>query len=529
MTPTSETDAVIYLGATVHTLDPAHPHARGVRIEKGHITHVLDADPEASLSGRRVDLHGAAVLPGLVDAHLHLRSLGAAQREVDLRGTTSVEDITARLRKAAEKAPPGAWIRGRGWDQNDWAKTDFPSHTSLDAAVPGHPIWLERVDGHAVWVSASVLSLAGVTPATKSPAGGEILHDDKGAPTGVFIDNAVDLVAQKLPPASSEELRADLEKGLELCRRVGLTGVHDMGTDPAVLRELRALEREGKLTLRVYAYLGGPWQSIEPLLHEPKAGPDSMVRVMGIKLFADGALGSRGAALLAPYTDRPDTSGLLVTPEDELVRRAKIAHDAGYDVTIHAIGDKGNRVALDTLAKVEDKDRSHHHRIEHAQVVSPEDIPRFASLGVIASMQPTHATSDMPWAESRVGSTRIRGAYAWRTLLRAGATLIFGSDAPIEGENPWLGIHAAVTRTDAKGDPGGGWRPEERLDVTEAITAFSRTPNEVARARDLGVVRPGAVADLTIVAADPLTVPPEALRTMRTLRTIVAGKEVFSE
>lgn len=529
MPPSKDTGAVLYTGAAVLTLDPAHPRARAVRVEDGRITHVLDGEPEASLSGRRIDLHGAAILPGLVDAHLHLRGLGAAQREVDLRGTTSIEDIASRLRDAAQKAPPGAWIRGRGWDQNDWAKRDFPDHAPLDAAVPGHPVWLERIDGHAVWVSASVLALAGITPATQSPSGGEILHDDKGAPTGVFVDNAVQLVAQKLPPASPEELRADLEKGLDLCRRAGLTGVHDMGTEPAVLRELRALEREGKLTLRVYAYLGGPWQSVEAVLHEPPAAPDSLVRVMGIKLFADGALGSRGAALLAPYSDRPDTSGLLVMPEEELFRRAKLAHDAGYDVTIHAIGDKGNRVALDTLARVEGQDRSHHHRIEHAQVVSNEDIPRFAALGVIASMQPTHATSDMPWAESRVGPARIRGAYAWRTLLRAGATLVFGSDAPIEGENPWLGIYAAVTRTDAKGDPKGGWRPEERLDVTEAITAFSRTPDEVARAKDLGVLRPGAVADLTIVAADPLTVPPEALRTMRTLRTIVAGKEVFSE
>lgn len=529
MNAPSRDDAVIYFGATVHTLDPAHPRAKGIRVENGRITHVFDGDPADSLSGRRVDLHGAAILPGLVDAHLHLRSLGAAQREVDLRGTTSVADIASRIREAAKQAPPGAWIRGRGWDQNDWDKPVFPSHQALDEAAPGHPIWLERVDGHAAWVSGSVLTLAGITVATKSPPGGEILHDDKGAVTGVFVDNAVSLVAEKLPPASPAELRADLEKGMDLCRRVGLTGVHDMGTEPAALRELQALEKEGKLTLRVYAYLGGDWPSVEPLLHAPKAPADSLVRVMGIKLFADGALGSRGAALLSPYSDRPDTSGLLVTPAEELVRRAKIAHDAGYDVTIHAIGDKGNRVALDTLAKAEGQDRTHHHRIEHAQVVSPEDIPRFAALGVIASMQPTHATSDMPWAEARVGADRIKGAYAWRTMLRAGATLVFGSDAPVEDENPWYGVYAAVTRMDAKGSPKGGWRPEERLDVLEAITAFSRTPDEVAGAKDLGVIKPGAVADLTVVAADPAMVPPEALRDMRTLRTIVAGREVYSE
>jgi hypothetical protein len=521
-------EAVIYTGGVVHTLDPAHPRARTVRIEKGRITHVLDGDAPAELSGQRVDLHGAAVLPGLVDAHLHLQSLGAAQRELRLTGTASVAEIAARVREAAQKAPPGAWIRGGGWDQNDWDKKEFPDHKVLDEAAGGHPVWLERVDGHAVWVNAAALSLAGIDAATKAPAGGEILRDPSGAPTGVFVDNAIGLVAAKLPPATAEEIRTDLEKGMELCRRAGLTGVHDMGTLPEALREMRALEKEGKLTLRVYAYLGGPWQAVEPLLREPKRR-DGLVRVMGIKLFADGALGSRGAALLAPYSDRPETSGLLVTPEDELRRRAKIAHDAGYDVTIHAIGDRGNRVALDALAAAEGADRSHRHRIEHAQVVSPADIPRFAALGVVASMQPTHATSDMPWAEARVGAERIRGAYAWRTMLRAGATLIFGSDAPVEGENPWWGIHAAVTRTDAKGQPNGGWRPEEKLDVTEAITAFSRTPDQVVGAADLGVIRPGAEADLTIVAQDPLAVPPEALRAMRTLRTVVAGKEVFVE
>jgi predicted amidohydrolase YtcJ len=281
----------------------------------------------------------------------------------------------------------------------------------------------------------------------------------------------------------------------------------------------------------VYAYLGGAWSAIEPMLREP---PDheGLVQVVGIKLFADGALGSRGAALFSPYSDRPEMSGLLVTPEEDLKKRAAAAHRAGYAVTIHAIGDRGNRMALDALAAAvaaaPAADRPN-HRVEHAQVVAPEDIPRFAREHVVASMQPTHATSDMPWAEARVGPERIKGAYAWRTLLNTKATVVFGSDAPGEGESPWLGIYAAVTRMDSEGRPAGGWRPDERVTLTEALTAFSVTPSEVVKAKEIGVLAPGVWADLTIVAADPFAVPVEALKGMRTVRTLVAGREVFAE
>lgn len=529
VTPAANDTAVIYTAAVVHTLDPAHPRARGVRVENGRVTHVLDGEPPPELSGKRVDLPSAAILPGLVDAHLHLRGLGATAREVDLRGTRSPEEVADRVRAAAAKAPPGAWIRGRGWDQNDWEKKEFPGHAVLDQAAPGRAVLLSRVDGHAVWVSAPVLAAAGIDASTKPPQGGEVLRDPAGAPTGVLVDNAMGLIERAMPPATPGELRADLEKGMELCRRAGLTAVHDMGTEPDVLRELRALESEGRVTLRVHAYLGGAWSAIEPMLREP---PDreGLVQVAGIKLFADGALGSRGAALFNPYSDRPDTSGLLVTPEDELTRRAKIAHRAGYAVTIHAIGDRGNHLALDALAAANAEPGARlHHRVEHAQILAPEDIPRFAKQRVVASMQPTHATSDMPWAEARVGPERIRGAYAWRTLLGTGATVVFGSDAPVEGESPWLGIYAAVTRMDTEGRPPGGWRPEERVTLTEALTAFSITPSEVVMAKEVGAIQPGKWADLTIVASDPFTVPAEALKGMRTVRTVVGGREVFAE
>jgi len=521
--------AVIYTAAVVHTLDPRHPRARSVRVEDGRVTHVLDAEPPAELSGKRVELAGAAILPGLVDAHLHLRDLGATAREVDLRGTRSPEEVADRVRDAAAKAPPGAWIRGRGWDQNDWQKKELPGHAVLDQAAPGRAVVLSRVDGHAIWVSAPVLAAAACDASTKSPQGGEILRDAAGAPTGVLVDNAMELVARATPPEAPGDLRADLEKGMDLCRRAGLTAVHDMGTEPEVLRELHALENEGKVTVRVYAYLGGAWSTIEPMLQEP---PDreGLVQVVGIKLFADGALGSRGAALFNPYSDRPDTSGLLVTSQEELKRRAIAAHRAGYAVTIHAIGDRGNDIALNAIAAARTLGGTQpYHRIEHAQVLAPADLARFASQHIVASMQPTHATSDMPWAEARLGPERIKGAYAWRTLLESHATVVFGSDAPVEGESPWLGIYAAVTRMDTEGRPPGGWRPDERVSLLEALTAFSITPNEVVKAKGIGIIEPGVWADLTIVAADPFTVPVEALKRMRTLRTLVAGKEVFAE
>ncbi|HEV8320682.1 MAG TPA: amidohydrolase [Myxococcota bacterium] len=536
-------DAVIYFNAVVLTGDPAHPRAAGLRIEGDRVTHLFDGAPPPALHGRRVDLGGAAVLPGLVDAHLHLRGLGLAHRQLDLKGTRSAEEVAGLVRDAAGRAPAGAWVRGRGWDQNDWPDKRFPAHALLDDAAPDHPVWLTRVDGHAVWVNAAAMRAAGVTSDTVAPAGGEILRDAAGAPTGVFVDNAIDLIEKKLPPPTEAELREDVLAGAALCAKAGLTGVHDMGTTPEVLAVLRALAAEGRLGLRVWVFLDGqrPAAEFEATLRTPLSadvavssaagasrGGAGLVRVVGVKLFADGALGSRGAALIAPYSDRRDTKGLLVTAPADLVARAAAVHAAGFQLAIHAIGDRGVRGALDAIAAAEGDDHTRRHRIEHAQVVAPADVPRFAALGVVASMQPTHATSDMPWAEARLGHVRIHGAYAWRTLTSAGAALALGSDAPVEDENPWSSIYAAVTRMDPAGAPPGGWRPEERLTLAEALAGFTRGAAFAVHAEGaLGVLRPGATADLTVVDADPTAVAPAALRGVRTLRTVVAGREVY--
>jgi predicted amidohydrolase YtcJ len=528
---TAADEGVIYAGGVVRTFGTALPLASGLRVEGGRVTHVFAAGAElpAGLAGRRVDLCGATVLPGLTDAHLHLQSLGAASRRLDLRGARSEAEAAALVRETAALTPAGHWIQGRGWDQNSWPGGEMPGRAALDRAAPDNPVLLTRVDGHALWVNGHALALAGITAATPDPSGGEILrHFVHGEPTGVLVDTAADLIEDRLPAPTAAEVRANLMAALDLCRRAGLTAVHDMGTSPEALDALRALESEGRLTLRVFVYLGGPWDRVEAALRGP-IEQGELVRVVGAKLFVDGALGSRGAALLVPYSDRPDTSGLVVTPPEELARRVRVVDAAGLQVAIHAIGDRANRTALDAIAALGPVRRARRHRIEHAQVVSPGDVARFAALGVVASMQPTHATSDMGWAPARLGPGRLAGAYAWRTLLRAGATLVLGSDAPVESHDPWRGVYAAVTGQDLSGQPPGGFQPAERLTVTEALEGFCVSPAAVVGAGPAAIV-PGAPADLTVVDLDPLApgTSPARLARARALRTVVAGREVWA-
>ncbi|MBX3268739.1 MAG: amidohydrolase [Sandaracinaceae bacterium] len=515
-------DALVLIGEVV--IPDAPTGARALRIADGRITHVLTADDPA-LSGRRERVEGV-ILPGLVDAHLHLAGLGRARRTVDLRGTRSEAEVVARVAEAARGLPSGTWIRARGWDQNDWDDPALPTHDALSAAVPDHPAWLTRVDGHAAWLNARAMELGGVTDATESAAGGELLRDAAGRATGLFVDAAMDAVAQALPPPSAQELAADLRHALARCAEAGLTGVHDMSVELDELAALERLEAQGELTLRVTVYLAGGAAGVGERLRQP---PDreGRLRVVGVKYFADGALGSRGAALFDDYADRPGHRGLLAQSPERLAELAREAHDAGYQLAIHAIGDRGNAVALDAIEAAQGTDRARRHRIEHAQVLREADVGRFAALGVVASMQPTHATSDMPWAEARVGPARLRFAYAWRTLAQAGALLAFGSDAPVEDHRPALGLYAALTRQDADGAPPGGWRPEERLTIEDALLAFTRGPARALGDDESGVIRPGARADLTIVGADPRALAPAALRELRVLATVVDGRVVY--
>ncbi len=512
--------AQIWTNANIITLDEAQPRARGLCIEGGEITLVFD-EPPIGLEGERFDLGGAVVLPGLVDSHCHLRLVGQNERHLDLRGIGTPDEIVAMVRAEVRELPPGTWIRGRGWDQQIWPEPVLPSARLLDDAAPGHPVWLERIAGHSVWLNTAALARSGITAATPDPEGGEIIRHPDGEPTGVLIDNAIDLARERLPSETDEERRADLVQGIARCHAAGLTGVHDMGTSPAELVQLRLMEEEERLGLRVTCYLFGEPEELAPLLATaPKRG--GLVRVVGVKLFTDGALGSHGAALLEPYGDRPQSSGLLLNTPEELTARAATVHAAGYQLAVHAIGDRANRIALDAIVAAQDGDSSRRHRIEHAQILHPEDWPRLSSSGVVASMQPIHHVTDLAWAGTRLGDERLAGAYAWRRILDQGVPLAFGSDAPVASENPWLGIRAAATRRDTAGAPS-----DQRLSVREALLAYTRGAAYATGDDDPGVIRPGARADLTVVDRDPEATDPEKLGEVQTLRVVVAGQEVF--
>jgi predicted amidohydrolase YtcJ len=523
--PADAAAEVMVLGGRIETLDPARPTAQALAISGGRIVAIgdeADVAPMRTAATRVLDLQGGTAVPGLVDAHAHLSGLGRSLEEVDLRGATSIEEVVARLRA---RAGAGEWLLGRGWDQNLWPGQAMPHHAALDAAFPDRPVWLRRVDGHAGWANAATLRASGIGPSTQAPAGGEILRDDEGAPTGVLVDAAMALVR---PPSPT---RADLRRHLLAAQRhvlaLGLTGVHDMGVDAevdAIYRELATAEGEDALAIQVIAYADEGWfRGIAGTRRPDPVELDTLYALRGVKVYADGALGSRGAALLAPYSDRPDHRGLLQHQPAELDALCRDAAAGGWQVATHAIGDLGNRATLDAYARAR-APKDARWRIEHCQIVALDDIGRFAELGVIASMQPTHATSDMAWVPARIGDARLPGAYAWRRFLDAGVVLAFGSDFPVELPDVVHGLHAAVTRQDATGQPEGGWLPDQRLQLREAIAAFSTAPAYAAhRDAHLGRLAPGMRADVTCLQGDVFAAPAEALRTTAVRATIVAG------
>ena len=539
---------IIYTGARIYTLAGEAPRsvedeptAEAIAIRGGRIVEVGSNDAVRALAGpgtRVLDLDGATVVPGLVDSHLHLQSLGRSLRQVDLVGTTSYEEVIERVRQRSVHVPPGEWIGGRGWDQNDWPGAGYPDHASLSLATPDHPVYLRRVDGHAALVNARALELAGVDASTPDPPGGRIERRPDGAPSGVLVDGACDLVSSRIPPPSTTERRTRLRLALEHCAAAGLTGVHDAGETCDEVQDARALLAAGELSLRLYAM----WD-LTPDTDDPGAlaaalelGPQpfdstSHLAIRTAKFMVDGALGSRGAALLAPYSDAPDQSGLIRYDLDEFVALARPLHQAGFQLATHAIGDAANRLVLDAYAELQ---REHprsdaRHRIEHAQILAPADIPRFAELGVLPAMQPTHCTSDMPWAGTRLGPERLRGAYAWRSLRETGVVLPGGSDAPVEDVSPLLGIYAAITRQDLQGRPAAGWAPEERLGRSEALRAFTSWAAAASfTEHELGTLEVGKLADLTVLDRDVMRVDAAQIPLTQVLLTIVGGEVVYA-
>ncbi len=501
-----------------------------VIVREGKFAWVGPASELPAVSERAIviDATGMTVLPGLVDSHAHVSGLGAALDTVDLVGSTSYEEVIARIVKGAEGAPAGEWILGRGWDQNDWPVKEFPTAAALDSAVGDRPVWVRRIDGHAGLATRAAMRAAQITSATPDPPGGRIVRDASGAPTGVFIDAAMDLIDSIIPPPSRTVRRSRLLEAAREIASKGLTAVHDAGVDQDTIQLVRELIDAEELPIRVYAMLGDDTELLDYWFERgPLVDYGNRLTVRSVKLYADGALGSRGAALLQPYADDPSNRGLMVSTREHIEQRARRALAAGFQVGTHAIGDAGVRNVLDAYeaAGVTPVAR---YRIEHFQVVAPEDFARAAKMGVIAAMQPTHATSDMPWAEDRIGEERARGAYAWRRVLDAGARLTLGSDFPVEQVDPLLGLYAAVTRQDLNGKPDGGWFPLQKLTIAEAIRGFTLDTAYAAFEEDRrGSIDVGKFADLTIVRPDPTSSPAAMIPKTEVLYTIVNGDVVF--
>ncbi len=514
-----------YTGPRFLTGEEFMPEAQTVVVdETGRVRALLKGPPPKGVYTEK-KLPGALAVAGLHDAHLHVQGVGAARDRVALLGSKSAAEVKQRVKAWTQKNPKAAVVTGRGWDQSLFPGQAWPTAKDLEGAAADKPVLLERVDGHAAWASVSLMKLAGITKETADPAGGKIMRNDKGEPTGVFIDNAIDLVTAKLPAPTDSDVERWIVEGLAACADAGLVAVHDMGMSVAATKVVMKLDDDNKLPLRVFVYLdGGDAASYEVLGTRP---PSDRLSIMGVKLFADGAMGSRGAALLDEYADDKGNKGLLLTEPAELQKRIAKVHGKGFAAAVHAIGDRGNRVVLDAM-KASPAPNGVRDRIEHAQLVEKSDFARFALLHVVASMQPTHATSDMRWAEQRVGAERVKGAYAWRTMLKGGVALAFGSDAPVEDERPQLGVYAAITRQDADGKPAAGFMPEQKVTQREALAAFAAgSAYAVGKEQHMGALTPGMFFDVTLFNDDPVKKTeagdPKAWLRTKPVGTLVGG------
>jgi predicted amidohydrolase YtcJ len=518
---------LVLTNGTVITMDSSVPTADAIAVRADKIVWLgksAEAKQWIGQSTRVIDLKGTYVFPGLIDSHAHIESLGTSHIAIDLVGTKDVDEILKKVDERAAKTPRSDWVIGHGWDQNDWPEKKFPTAAELDRVSHGHPVFLERIDGHAAWVNRAAMQTAGLSAQTKDPDGGKLLRDEKGNPTGILVDAAVDLVASKMKALSKQEIIERTRLAAEDALGKGITMIDDAGSSASDLEAWREMASKNELPIRIYSMVWMPSEFGEQYL---KTGPKNYgpyLDMRSLKIILDGAMGSRGAAMLEPYVDDPGNSGLLMWKEPEMMRVLRAAKAAGIQVGIHAIGNRANRMVLDAYEKIGVKGLR--WRVEHAQLLTPQDIPRFAQLDVIASMQPTHATSDMPWFADRVGPERTKaGAYVWRSLLDHKTIIAGGSDAPVEDINPIWGVYSAITREDHDGKPAGGWMPEQRVTREEALRMFTVDGAYAAfREKDLGTLTVGKLADMIVLPENLLTCDPKAMITMRPIYTIVGGQ-----
>ena len=511
----------------IHTMDSRATVVDSVVIRDGRVVFAgaraaINPGPGEPI----VDLGGLTALPGLVDAHAHLIMLARARLQLRVGHLDSEAAVATVVAQAAVVTPAGEWLTGRGWDQTRWPGQRFPTRASLDRAAPAHPVALTRVDGHATWANGAALRAAGIDRHTGDPAGGVVAKDENGEPTGLLVDAAQELVRAVVPAPSADRFEHALEDAMAECLAKGLTGIHEMGVDLPALAAYRRLAERGRFPLRNYVAVSGRKAWAEYRERGREVIGDDRIVVGALKLWLDGALGSRGAALHHPYCDDPTSRGLVLIPPDELDRQLREAHAAGFQACVHAIGDRANTLALDAMEHVGVAGRR--FRIEHAQVLAPDDVPRFQRLGVIPSMQATHCTSDMRWAGDRLGPDRLDGAYAWRSLLATGTIIAGGSDFPVEDANPFHGLHASVTRAPREGEHAG-WQPGQRMTRDEAVRSFTTWNAWAAgQERELGSLEPGKHADLIVLSEDVMTCEESRIKDVSPLLTMVGGVVAFT-
>ena len=498
--------------------------------DAGRVVATGDADLlEQHVDATQIDGQGRTILPGLVDAHAHVAGLGFLKTSLDLTGVASVDDAVTAIAQYRKDKPHTRWITGRGWNQVLWPVKEFPTAAHIDAVVSDRPVWLRRIDGHAGWANSVAMKQAGIDADTPDPVGGKIIRDDNGHATGVLIDMAMDLVEIHVPKPDKAEGRAAIRAAVDTLLSEGMTSVHDAGIDIVNAEIYMSMADDGDLGMRIYAMTGGAGDVLDAIGKPIYAYGNDRLAISSVKLYSDGALGSRGAAMIEPYSDDPENRGLPFWTQDELDAMVEKANGMGFQVGIHAIGDLGNQMSLNAFENAQGGEPSPlRNRIEHSQIVTLEDIPRFAELGIIASMQATHATSDMNMAEDRIGPQRILGGYAWRRMLEAGVTVANGSDFPVELSNPFHGLYAAVTRQGRDGEPEGGWYADQALTRAEALHSFTLAGAYAARQEDrLGSLEPGKWADFIVIDRDYFTIPAAEIDDIVVLETWVGGQQAY--
>ncbi len=546
---------VVILGGTIYTVNDKQPTVESVVVNGDKITYAGNEQEARTWIGDSttvIDLQGRIMTPGFIEGHGHLIGVGFNELDLDLMTVTSFEEIVERVRVAASKAKPGQWILGRGWHQDKWTTKPsdmvkgFPSHTSLSKASPDNPVFLSHASGHMSLANAKAMEIAGVNQLSveslnrNSGEGGEIIRDEHGNPTGLFNENAEDIINKVIPQSDEGRYLQAFDLAMKACHRNGITSFHDAGQSPGqgrrVIEFLKKLRSEGKLSVRLYVMITG-WD--RDLVHEwlkngVEVDPDHWLTIRSIKLNCDGALGSRGAWLIEPYTDRADFFGMATLSMDTVLSTSREALKAGFQVCSHAIGDRANREILDryeTAFTENPEVKDPRFRIEHAQHLHPNDIPRFGQLGVIPAMQAIHMSSDRPWAIDRLGEKRIKeGAYMWQSLLKSGAKIVNGTDAPVEQLNPIPSFYASVTRMTLKGEPTGRYEPEEKMTRDQALRSYTLDAAYGAFEENIkGSIEPGKLADFTIFSSDIMTVPDMDILKSEVMMTIVGGKVVFEK